>query len=89
MPTNFVVPCDNTWPVETHDLKLGSIVETIRNKGTWRHKQSELMNIGFEYRSIDNARWCDEIRPGLLRYKKIYGDLLVPQVSTSTFDGAN
>lgn len=73
------MPCDPAWPASSQNLKLGTLVETIRNKGTWASKRPELEALGFEFRTTSDARWSDVIYPALLAYRRMYGDLLVPQ----------
>ena len=74
---NLLVPGNYVDPV-TH-VKLGSIVEKIRNKGTWGQKRQELLDLGFEFNSTNDIKWQKTIKPALEQYFAIHGDLLVPQ----------
>ena len=45
VPGSYIDPVTN--------IKLGSLVESIRNKGTWKQKHKELLGLGFEFNSTD------------------------------------
>ena len=51
VPSGFVIPKDADWPEELWDLKLGSIVSTIRNSGHHSTNRAELEDMGFEFES--------------------------------------
>jgi len=48
VPSDFVVPVSHPWPVSTHGLHLGSIVEAIRSHGVKHYKKSKLEDLEFE-----------------------------------------
>ena len=71
VPGSYIDPVTN--------IKLGSLVESIRNKGTWKQKHKELLGLGFEFNSTDEVKWQRAIKPAFERYIEIHGDCLVPQ----------
>jgi hypothetical protein len=61
-PKHFVVPStddDDTtsdWPIETRGLKLGVILNNIRNNGSFADHHDELIEMGvnFDSRKVSN-----------------------------------
>jgi len=58
-------------------MKLGSLVNTIRNRNAHKEHKEELLAMGFDYKK-QQEREFEEVKEALLAYKKIFGDLLVP-----------
>lgn len=80
VPYRFIVPsfCDR-WPEETWGMRLGTIVGRIRSgQSTILYSRKELESIGFDYKAQANVYGYDLVKPALLRYKEIYGNMLVP-----------
>jgi hypothetical protein len=71
VPSSFIVPIDSTdFPEECWEMRLGSNVQTIRNT------YDELIALGFDYgRLISKYSF---VKSALLKYKEIYGNMLVP-----------
>lgn len=77
VPSTFSVPLDcDDWPLDTWGLKLGKVVSNIRSGRSYSAMREELINIGFDYKTP--RKECRNMKIGLLRYKEIHGDLLVP-----------
>ena len=73
----FEVPTDSAlWPKETWGLKLGTIVRNIRSGDSHADKRDDLLCIGFCFDTVQ-ARY-DLAKVALIRYRKLYGDMLVP-----------
>ena len=78
VPAQFVIPRSHPWPEATHDLRLGSIVNHIRNNGLWESKHEQLESIGFQFGDYLESVWIKEIYPAFVSFKQIYGHLQVP-----------
>jgi hypothetical protein len=52
VPKTFVVPSGDpeTWPESTRGVKLGKIVDHIRNDGYYKDHKQELLAMGFVYK---------------------------------------
>lgn len=87
VPLNFQVPEDSSWPVETWGLKLGSIVQSIREKDklVFGHSEREkrLNELGFSLEESKREQYSKKrfevVYRTLVKYKELFGDLMVPQ----------
>ena len=53
IPFKFVVPSENSnWPDNTWGVKLGNIVNRIRNRNDYKIHRSELEEMGFRYNRV-------------------------------------
>lgn len=79
--TDFQIPdnCDN-WPEITWGMRLAFIVSEIRY-GNRTELRGIIENLGFRYHPMyfDRRYAFSTVKYALLRYKDIYGDLLVPR----------
>lgn len=48
VPIDFIVPATHPWPVSSHGLHLGSIVDAIRTHGVKHNKKSKIEDLGFD-----------------------------------------
>jgi hypothetical protein len=48
VPIDFVVPGTHPWPISSHGLHLGSIVDAIRTHGVKHNKKSKIEDLGFD-----------------------------------------
>jgi hypothetical protein len=90
VPFNFEVPdlsmeyeiddIDNdiSWPEETRNMKLGSIVSDIRRGKRYASYRVDLARMGFDFNPQKRYEY-ESIKAALLKYQDIYGDMLVPQ----------
>mmetsp|Transcript_24442 Transcript_24442/g.23485 ORF Transcript_24442/g.23485 Transcript_24442/m.23485 type:complete len:309 (+) Transcript_24442:170-1096(+) len=79
VPRWFVVPINSlSFPPELWEIKLGHMVNNIRNLNTYSEYKDELKAIGFDYDSQWRFRY-DDVKVALLSYKAVYGNMLVPQ----------
>jgi hypothetical protein len=76
VPQSFVVPNDSKWPSKIWGLKLGSIIDGIRNAGAFENYKDELNALGFEWKPKE--RHWEGVFLALQTYKRIHGDLNVP-----------
>jgi hypothetical protein len=82
VPQIFVIPNDNNWPEEMWGCKLGRLVQNIRYGYAHKDQRDDLISIGFVFddtRKIHADAAYDLTRRMLLRYKELYGNMLVPQ----------
>ena len=87
IPNNYVVPDCEPWPVPTRGLPLGKIIPTVRSKAYLKsHPDAEgkLTALGFEpdVKAAANDLRYQRVYEALVKYKELYGDLLVPQPFT-------
>jgi hypothetical protein len=79
VPRWFIVPIDSaSFPPEVWEIKLGHIVNNIRNQNTYAENKDELKALGFDY----DSQWrftYDDVKMALLNYKAVNGNMLVPQ----------
>jgi hypothetical protein len=73
------------WPQETWGLKLGRVVSNIRSGRSYSAMRSELLSIGFEFKTSPRREFRN-MKIGLLRYKELYGDMLVPTAYCVPYD---
>jgi hypothetical protein len=81
VPYRFTVPVDKhqIWPDEKlWGLRLGSIVQRIRNRNAYSEHHSDLRDMGFVFVPQKKRYGFDNVVSALLTYKSIYGDMLVP-----------
>ena len=71
----YVVPWSKDWPVEMWGLRLGGLVNQIRNKKQYQSHEKELTALGFAFSS--HIGW-EIVKLALETYKTIHDDLLVP-----------
>jgi hypothetical protein len=70
----FVIPeGSDLW-----GLKLGSIVNTVRNNNYYKELRPELEEMGFDYDPQPIGYGWDLVKRALQAYERIYEDLLVP-----------
>lgn len=77
VPRRFIVPKSEDWPKETWDLKLGGNVYNIRGGTSFSDCREDLISIGFRFDSLQ-AKY-EIMRVSLLKYKDLYGNMLVPK----------
>ena len=80
VPAKFKVPDESTvWPASVLGLRLGRAVSGIRGGRDYASRRDELESIGFVYRSQTSKLYgYKNVKLALLRYKELYGDMLVP-----------
>jgi virulence-associated protein VapD len=79
VPQSFVVPTDDdTWPIKTWDMKLGTVVSNIRNNNAYADHRPRLESIGFDYTDQSSSYGYDVVEPALLTYKHLKRNMLVP-----------
>ena len=80
VPTKFEVPSNNgNWPVNTRGMKLGYAVKDIKYGRIYADKKDDLIKMGFDFTIVRRKISFDTIMKVLLKYREVYGDLLVPQ----------
>lgn len=87
VPVAYTVPSEGPWPVELHRLKLGALVQGIKeeDKLVFGHSDrvKKLTELGFPWdetsRSIYSKKRFDLIYSAMVCYKEKFGDLFVPQ----------
>mmetsp|Transcript_27221 Transcript_27221/g.56200 ORF Transcript_27221/g.56200 Transcript_27221/m.56200 type:complete len:961 (+) Transcript_27221:286-3168(+) len=87
VPSTYVVPDCEPWPVSTRGLPLGKILPTVRSKAYLKsHPDAEakLNSLGFgpDSKAAANDVRYQRVYDALVKYKELYGDLLVPQPFT-------
>lgn len=87
MPPNYVVPDCDPWPDSTRGLPLGKIVPTVTSKSYLKKNpeaEGMLRKVGFrlDAKSASNDARYQKVYDALVKYKELYGDLLVPQPFT-------
>jgi len=92
VPPNFVVPDCEPWPDSTRGLPLGKIMPAVRSKAYLKqHPDAEgkLSSLGYhaDVKTAANDLRYQRVYDALVRYKELYGDLLVPQPFTIPEDG--
>ena len=92
VPQKFVVPECDDWPALMWGIRLGSVVQDIRNKSCYKDRKEELIEIGFDYNPQYRYHTYDAVQSALLQYKAIFGDMnvkssfIVPQSELWTED---
>ena len=92
VPPHYVVPDCEPWPDSTRGLPLGKIMPTVRGKAYLKqHPDAEgkLISLGFQpdVKTAANDLRYQRVYDALVKYKELYGDLLVPQPFTVPEDG--
>lgn len=87
IPPNYVVPDCDPWPDSTRGLPLGKILPTVTSRSYLKNNpESEgmLSKLGFrlDAKSASNDLRYQKVYDALVKYKELYGDLLVPQPFT-------
>eukprot|EP00804_Cyclotella_cryptica_P025650 CCRYP_002882-RA/>CCRYP_002882-RA protein AED:0.06 eAED:0.06 QI:1037/0.33/0.25/1/0.33/0.25/4/0/673 len=87
IPPNYVVPDCDPWPDSTRGLPLGKILPTVTSRSYFKsNPEAEVMlnKLGFrpDAKSASNDLRYQKVYEALVRYKELYGDLLVPQPFT-------
>lgn len=87
VPANYVVPDCEPWPDSTRGLPLGKIIPAVRTKSYYKqHPEAEakLNSLGFQpdVTTAANDLRYQRVYNALVKYKELYGDLLVPQPFT-------
>jgi hypothetical protein len=87
VPENYVVPDCLPWPDSTRGLPLGKILPAVRTKAYYKqHPEAEakLNSLGFQpdVKTAANDLRYQRVYDALVKYKELYGDLLVPQPFT-------
>ena len=81
VPTKFEVPSNNgNWPVNTRGMKLGYAVKDIKYGRIYAEKREDLIKMGFDFTIVRKRVNFDMIMKALLKYREVYGDILVPQL---------
>jgi hypothetical protein len=83
----FIIPTNNPlWPEEVWGMKLGSVINNIKSGLAYKEKKDELRELGLKVKNIDSVDYIcpkpakygfDKIKLALLKYREIYGDVLV------------
>ena len=77
---SFIVPVDDvTWPEETWGMRLGFTVKDIRRGRSYKDRRQDLESIGLDYSPQRIIFGYSTVRSALLRYKEMYGDMLMTQ----------
>ncbi|KAL7535558.1 hypothetical protein ACHAXR_006567 [Thalassiosira sp. AJA248-18] len=89
---NYVVPDCEPWPDSTRGLPLGKIMPTVRSKAYLKQHpdaEAKLISLGFQpdVKTAANDLRYQRVFDALVKYKELYGDLLVPQPFTVPEDG--
>jgi hypothetical protein len=87
VPIDYVVPKGEGWPEDCWGIKLGDIVQSIREKDklVYGHKDREkkLAELGFQWeeskREIHSRKSFDAIYSALVTYKELFDNVMVPQ----------
>uniref|UniRef100_A0A7S2JR57 Helicase-associated domain-containing protein n=1 Tax=Leptocylindrus danicus TaxID=163516 RepID=A0A7S2JR57_9STRA len=84
VPITFSVPDIESWPQHSRGLPLGSKLATIRSKTYLKNrpeqrKKLEELGLQLDGKVAANSARYHLVYDALVRYKEIYGDLLVPQ----------
>jgi hypothetical protein len=74
-----------SFPEEVWGLKLGWIVDSIRNNNAYNEMSDELMLLGFDFDSQSKYAY-DVIKIGLLKYQEIHDNMLVPRIFVVPID---
>ena len=87
MPPNYVVPDCDPWPDSTRGLPLGKILPTVTSRSYLKNNpeaEGMLTKLGFrmDAKSASNDLRYQKVYDALVKYKELYGDLLVPQPFT-------
>ena len=87
MPPSYVVPDCDPWPESTRGLPLGKLVPTVTSRSYLKNNPEAggmLSKLGFrmDAKSASNDIRYQKVYDALVRYKELYGDLLVPQPFT-------
>ncbi|GMF59692.1 unnamed protein product [Phytophthora fragariaefolia] len=81
VPLAFVVPSDENWPTQSWGLKLGSIVSTVRSKGSYSTQVSRdrarLEEMGFVF-NVLKPDWSEQIMPAFKAFHQLNGHCRVP-----------
>lgn len=81
VPVDYEVPSDGdysaVYPPDTHGLKLGDTVASIRFKNTYKQHSDKLEQLGIT-RALDRRPSFEVIFEALQSFKLIYGHLRVP-----------
>jgi hypothetical protein len=78
VPRQYVVPDDDDrWSRDSMGMKLGSVVYNIRSGSSYADQKDDLLSIGFCFDALQ-ARY-DILKRSLIRYKELFGDMLVPK----------
>jgi len=92
VPPNYIVPDCEPWPDSTRGLPLGKIMPTVRSKTYLKQHPDALkkfISLGFQP-DVKAAAYdlrYQRVYDALVKYKELYGDLLVPQPFTVPEDG--
>jgi hypothetical protein len=81
IPRRFVVPTDDQrWPIETHGMKLGLIVNNLRRRiaDLSKNQLNALETLGFQWGKYYENSWANKLM-ALKAYKDIHGHSRVPQ----------
>lgn len=74
-----------SFPEEVWGLKLGWIVDSIRNNNAYNEMRDELMLLGFDFDSRAKYPY-DVIKISLLKYQEIHDNMLVPRIFVVPID---
>jgi hypothetical protein len=80
IPQRFVVPTDDQrWPIETHGMKLGTVVNNLRQRKTSlsQNQLDALDELGFEWNVSVDENWKKKLL-ALKTFRDIHGHVRVP-----------
>ena len=80
VPAEYSIPWNESYPEEMWGLRLGNSVAHIRSHGYFSAHKDELIAIGFIYSKQKNTFGWDAIKLALETYKKLHGNLSIPQL---------
>jgi hypothetical protein len=79
VPAKFVVPVNAIiWPEKTWGMNLGEVVKSIRAGKSYKDKREDLESTGFNFNPQKLLHGYEATRAALVKYKDLYGDMLVP-----------
>ncbi|KAE9274177.1 hypothetical protein PR003_g29685 [Phytophthora rubi] len=81
VPQTFVVPSDENWPTSSWGLKLGKLVDRIRNQGAYSTQvlrdKTRLEELGFVWDFFE-FEWSERIMPAFEYFNHLKGHCRVP-----------
>ena len=81
VPQKFVVPSDSIeWPHETRGMKLGTLVDSIRQGLSYADRREELIALGFDYKHQSKRAFTfSSVCTALKTFRGKEGHMLVPR----------
>ena len=81
VPQKFVVPGDSQyWPHETWGMKLGTLVDSIRQGLSYADRREELIDLGFDFKQQSKRAFTfSSVCTALKTFRDKEGHMLVPR----------